>query len=652
MGSSASISSAMKSKRLSKERIASSPSASPLLNFFNFNDYADDHGTISLEDIVNIFSSKTDVFLTHDWGVGQFNHKRVSKINAALKQRGITTWFDDEQMEGDIKMKMTSGIDQSRVVVTFITSRYMRKVAGSNAEDNCRLEFGYACRRKTGARMLPVVMEPEMRDTSQWEGQVGLVLGGSLYVDISDDNNLDAKVDEIAARVIKIMGPPLKKIIEHIDWSELQLESGAVTAKTESAPKHEAPAPAAPAAPAAAPVASLASVASPSAPDEMLSELMGWFVKEVKIVPRVAEKYAKLLIEAEVGTIDRLRKKVKKNQNFLIEHSFDEDDVEDILKALLGDAAVATVATVASKGDGSSSPSKPETEKVTMRNYDHCVTLKGHTGGIYGMIQLQDLRICSASADNTLRVWSLSGECEQVLRGHTAAVVAVYQMNDGLVCSAGQDKMIRVWNLRTGGNIMTFAGHNDSVFNLLALPDGRLVSGSADLTLRVWNLSTQKCELIIKTGHSQAIQFATLLWDGTICTASWDSTLRTINPQTGAVIKVFKGHTSEVLHVAQIADGRIVSCSIDTTVRIWNVKTAVCEKVLTGHTSNSRWSVQTMNGRLVTGSKDKSIRFWNVDTGATEKILTGHTDYIRSLLLLSDERILSGSDDNTIRMWG
>ena len=644
MGTSASISSAMKAKRLSKEQIAHSPTASQILNFFNFNDYADDHGTISLEQIVEIFSTKTDVFLTHDWGVGQFNHKRVSKINAALKQRGITTWFDDEQMEGDIKMKMTSGIDQSRVVVTFITSRYMRKVAGSNAEDNCRLEFGYACRRKTGARMLPVVMEPEMRDTSQWEGQVGLVLGGSLYVDFADDNNLDAKVDEIVARVIKIMGPPLKKIIEHIDWAELQLESGAVVAKVEHHHEVEAvPAPTpAPTASTAAPVSTGAS----SAPDEMLTELKDWFVKEVKIVPRVAEKYALLLIEAEVGTIDRLRKKVKKNHKFLVDHKFDEDDAEDIAKELLGEAPAAA------KGDGSSSPSKPETEKVTMRNYDHYITLNGHTSGIFGMIQLQDGRICSASNDFNLRIWCLSGSCEQVLRGHTNAVVAVYQMNDGLVCSAGQDKTIRVWNLRTSANIMTFTGHNDSVFGLLALPDGRLVSGSADRTLRVWNISTQKCDMVISTGHSDSVQFAILLWDGTVCTASWDHTLRTFNPQTGALIKVFTGHTGEVLHVNQIADGRIVSCSFDATVRIWNVKTAVCEKILTGHSINTRWSVQTMNGQLVTCSKDKTIRFWNITTGATEKILTGHTDYIRCLLLLADERVLSGSDDESIRMWG
>jgi len=632
MGAAGSISAAMKNKRLSKDQIAASASASPLLNFFNFNDFADDHGTISLEDIVKIFSVKTDVFLTHDWGVNQFNHKRVSKINKALQSRGITTWFDDEQMEGDIKSKMTSGIDQSRVVVTFITSRYMRKVAGTNAEDNCRLEFGYACRRKTGARMLPVVMEAEMRDTSQWEGQVGLVLGGSLYVDLADEDGFDAKIDDIVNRVVKIMGPPLKKIIENINWADLQLDSGTLVAKP-AAVHHDSHAAT------VAPVA--ATPASPSS-DPLFTELVAWFTNEVKIVPRVAEKYGKLLIDAEVGSVDRLRKKVKKNKNFLVEIQFDEDDVEDINKAILGADYHAT----------ETSKAEPSPAKPTVRNYDNFVKLTGHSGGIYGMIQLQDLRICSACADSTLRIWDLNGKCEKVLSGHTAAVVAVYQMNDGLVCSAGQDKMIRVWNLRTGQSIMTFAGHNDSVFNLFALPDGRLVSGSADLTLRVWNLSTQKCELIIKTGHTQAIQFSILLWDGTVCTASWDKTLRTLNPQTGALIKEFKGHSAEVLHVSQIADGRIASSSLDTTVRIWNVKTAICDRVLSGHTSNARWTVQIMNGQLISGSKDKTIRFWNLETGSTVKVLTGHTDYIRCMLLLADERVVSGSDDTTMRIWG
>ena len=45
------------------------------------------------------------VFLTHDWGKdaeGRDNHKRVSKINKALKERGLITWFDEDRMEGSI----------------------------------------------------------------------------------------------------------------------------------------------------------------------------------------------------------------------------------------------------------------------------------------------------------------------------------------------------------------------------------------------------------------------------------------------------------------------------------------------------------------------------------------------------------------------
>ena len=393
MGAAGTISAAMKNKRVSKDQIAASASASLLLNFFNFNDFADDHGTISLEDIFKIFAVKTDVFLTHDWGVNQFNHKRVSKINKALQSRGITTWFDDEQMEGDIKSKMTTGIDQSRVVITFITSRYMKKVAGSNAEDNCRLEFGYACRRKTGARMLPIVMEAEIRDTSQWEGQVGLVLGGSLYVDLADEDGFEAKIDNIMNRVVKIMGPPLKNIIENINWAELQLDFGADIAKPTTVEQHEA--------------------ASSSAGSNLLyAELVSWFTKEVKIVPRVAEKYGnKLLIDAEVGSVDRLRKKVKKNKNFLREMHFDEDDVEDINKVILG-SETNSVTAAPPKSEPPASPAKatiaaPAAEpssspaQATVRNYDHFLKLIGHSGGIYGMIPLQDLRICSACADST-----------------------------------------------------------------------------------------------------------------------------------------------------------------------------------------------------------------------------------------------------------
>jgi hypothetical protein len=35
--------------------------------------------------------------------------------------------------------------------------------------------------------MIPVVMEERVRNTGTWDGEVGLVLGGTLYIDMCGD---------------------------------------------------------------------------------------------------------------------------------------------------------------------------------------------------------------------------------------------------------------------------------------------------------------------------------------------------------------------------------------------------------------------------------------------------------------------------------
>ena len=45
-------------------------------------------------------------FLTHDWGTdedGRNNHERVAKINTESKNMGYKTWFDEDQMLGNIE---------------------------------------------------------------------------------------------------------------------------------------------------------------------------------------------------------------------------------------------------------------------------------------------------------------------------------------------------------------------------------------------------------------------------------------------------------------------------------------------------------------------------------------------------------------------
>eukprot|EP00966_Prymnesium_polylepis_P076510 1773668-Prymnesium_polylepis.1 len=109
-------------------------------------------------------------------------------------------------MEGDINAAMSEGIDASATVAVFITSNYLVKAQGQGArrlDDNCYAEFTYALARKGVRSIIPIVMEPALRDTVRWHGVVGLRLGSQLYVDCSDDAGLAAAAESIVQEVTR-----------------------------------------------------------------------------------------------------------------------------------------------------------------------------------------------------------------------------------------------------------------------------------------------------------------------------------------------------------------------------------------------------------------------------------------------------------------
>jgi len=57
--------------------------------------------------------------------------------------------------------------------------------------------------------MIPIIMEPDMRETNKWKGELGAALGSILYVDLSDEKlseiELDKKYDELYKRIKHIV---------------------------------------------------------------------------------------------------------------------------------------------------------------------------------------------------------------------------------------------------------------------------------------------------------------------------------------------------------------------------------------------------------------------------------------------------------------
>ncbi|CAK9091438.1 Immune-associated nucleotide-binding protein 7 (AtIAN7) (AIG1-like protein) [Durusdinium trenchii] len=122
---------------------------------YSGNDFGPlDATPITLSDQAEAFASSLivwDCFLSHNWrndgDVTDANHARVSEINDQLRDQGLVTWFDDQELTGDIHRQIAHGIQSSRKVLIFITRAYMRKI-DSRENDNCKLEFDLASDRK------------------------------------------------------------------------------------------------------------------------------------------------------------------------------------------------------------------------------------------------------------------------------------------------------------------------------------------------------------------------------------------------------------------------------------------------------------------------------------------------------------------------
>ena len=146
-------------------------------------------------------------FLTHNWGKDESNrdnHARVVRFKKELEANGITNlWLDEERLQGDIVKQMADGIDQSKLIIVFITKAYISKVNGegpNGQDDNCSREFRYAINMRGSENMIVVLME-----MAKLTGPVGFNLCNHFYHSYEDDSQLSqcaGKVsDEIRRRL-------------------------------------------------------------------------------------------------------------------------------------------------------------------------------------------------------------------------------------------------------------------------------------------------------------------------------------------------------------------------------------------------------------------------------------------------------------------
>mmetsp|Transcript_19295 Transcript_19295/g.20914 ORF Transcript_19295/g.20914 Transcript_19295/m.20914 type:complete len:561 (+) Transcript_19295:65-1747(+) len=135
-----------------------------------------------------------DVFLSHNWGkdtFGRDNHERVKRINLSLQERGVKTWFDEEQLNGNLREGMARAITTSRKILIFLTQVYCNKIESRNSLDNCYFEFNFALSHRRSEDIIVVVLEESASRMSTWGDRLKAELGSLLFLKLTNDENLE-----------------------------------------------------------------------------------------------------------------------------------------------------------------------------------------------------------------------------------------------------------------------------------------------------------------------------------------------------------------------------------------------------------------------------------------------------------------------------
>ncbi|ETO14158.1 WD-40 repeat protein [Reticulomyxa filosa] len=255
------------------------------------------------------------------------------------------------------------------------------------------------------------------------------------------------------------------------------------------------------------------------------------------------------------------------------------------------------------------------------------------------------------------------------------------------ICSGSNDNTVRIWDLENNKQIQSFNGHSNCVYCVKFSPyhyykyrQNVICSLSADKTIRFWDFKHNKQLKVIYDliTDSCSIEFSSFNCGRYLFSALWDKTIHLFDVETSKSLHVFNGHENAVWCIDisplqsnntkrnSIGNGyTICSGSFDKTIRIWDIETAKQLILFKGHkywVRSVRYGSNELLNTILSGSVDKSVRLWDIRSGQQIQMFNGHTrivcavEYspfvVKNIEFSGNSNVIcSGSNDNTIRFW-
>nr|CAH8830453.1 unnamed protein product [Trichobilharzia regenti] len=235
--------------------------------------------------------------------------------------------------------------------------------------------------------------------------------------------------------------------------------------------------------------------------------------------------------------------------------------------------------------------------------------------------------LATGSYDGFARVWNTDGRLATTLGQHKGPIFALkWNKKGNYILTAGVDKTTIIWEAQTGRIAQQFAFHVAPTLDVDWQSLDSFASCSTDTNIHVCQLG---CSSPVKTFQGHENEVNAIKWDPNgrlLASCSDDMTLKVWDMHHDRCVHDLRGHTKEIYTIKWSPTGpgtafanaplSLASASFDSTVRLWDVETGQCRRILSRHTEPVYSVAFSPDGRLLaTGSFDQCVHIWNVDSG-------------------------------------